>query len=110
VQGGLGTLTPLLETREGGRTDHSALWGSTDFNFDRDVPRTHAYLAAPERMRQTVKDQGIDLLLFKPSANDGSVQATRGRAGGSAGLLQARANGPLSQDDHRITTSDRLFG
>ncbi len=69
----LGTLSPVIETRAGGRTHKALLWGGTAFNFGKDIPRLDGYIAGTERMREVVRREKIDVFLSNHPAYDATV-------------------------------------
>lgn len=69
----LGTITPIFEVKEGGRTHKALLWGGTAFNFGKDVPRLQSYIDATERMARIAKEEGIDVMLSNHGGYDGTV-------------------------------------
>ena len=69
-----GTLSPVIETRTGGRTHKALLWGGTAFNFGKDIPRLDSYIAETERMREVVRREKIDVFLSNHPAYDATVQ------------------------------------
>ena len=82
----LGTLSPVIEVREGGRMHRALIWGGTGFNFGRDFDRLDAYIASTLRMQQVVRDERIDVLLSNHPNFDGSVAklAALQRGGGAS--------------------------
>ena len=68
----LGTLSPVFDVRENGRTHRVLLWGGTGFNFGKDVPRLGAYIGSTRRMAEVVKAQNIDVLVSNHSGIDSS--------------------------------------
>jgi metallo-beta-lactamase class B len=81
----LGTLTPVLELRDGARKHRAMIWGGTAFNFGRDLPRLEAYIAATQRMTKLAEEQQIDVLLSNHPGYDGTVAKlarTRGAGDG----------------------------
>lgn len=65
-----GTLSPVFEVRDGGRTHHAMLWGGTAFNFGNDVPRLGTYIEATRRMAAIARQQRIDVLVSNHSGYD----------------------------------------
>jgi metallo-beta-lactamase class B len=68
-----GTITPVFEVREGGRTHKVLLWGGTAFNFGKDVARLERYIESTERMAKIARAQGIDVMISNHSGYDGSL-------------------------------------
>lgn len=69
----MGTITPVFDLRDGGKTHRAMVWGGTAFNFGRDMPRLDAYIAATQRMARLAQDQQIDVLLSNHPGYDGTV-------------------------------------
>jgi metallo-beta-lactamase class B len=69
----LGTLTPVFEVKDRGRTHKALLWGGTAFNFGKNVPRLQSYIDATERMAKLAKDEGIDVMLSNHAGYDGTM-------------------------------------
>ena len=69
----MGTITPVFDVREGGRTHRALLWGGTAFNFGNDVPRLGNYIDATQRMASVVRAQKIDVLVSNHSGYDDSI-------------------------------------
>ena len=70
----LGTITPVFDVKEGGRTHKALLWGGTAFNFGKDVPRLQSYIDATERMARIAKAWDIDVMLSNHGGYDGTVE------------------------------------
>lgn len=68
----MGTVSPVFDVNEGGRTHRAMLWGGTGFNFGKDVPRLNSYVDATRRMGTVVSAQKIDVMLSNHSNFDGS--------------------------------------
>jgi metallo-beta-lactamase class B len=68
-----GTLSPVFDVKEGGRTHRVLLWGGTAFNFGKDIPRLDAYVASTERTAALAKQQGIDVLISNHSDYDAAI-------------------------------------
>ena len=66
----MGTVSPVFDVREGGRSHRALLWGGTAFNFGNNVPRLGTYIDATRRMATVVKAQNIDVLVSNHSAYD----------------------------------------
>ena len=78
----LGTLSPVFEVKQGGRTWKALLWGGTSFNFGRDLDRLDGYIASTERMRQLSATLPIDVLLSNhPGSDDTVAKMAAQRAG-----------------------------
>lgn len=69
----VGTLSPVFEVRDRGRSHKVLLWGGTAFNFGRDFARMDSYIAATERMAQLARSEGIDVLLSNHPSYDDTV-------------------------------------
>ena len=69
----LGTITPVFEVKQGGRTHKVLLWGGTAFNFGKNVPRLQSYIDATGRMAQIARAEGIDVMLSNHAGYDGTV-------------------------------------
>lgn len=81
----LGTLSPVIEVRSGGKTYKALVWGGTGFNFGRDYERLDAYIRSTERMRQVAREQNIEVLLSNHPNFDGTVDKLAALRRGSAG-------------------------
>lgn len=82
----MGTISPIVEVRDGGKTHRAMVWGGTSFNFGRDLPRLDAYIQSTERMQALVREHGIDVLLSNhPTFDDTTAKLAR--------LASARAVG-----------------
>lgn len=68
----LGTISPIVEVKAGGRSHRAMIWGGTSFNFGRDLPRLDAYIQSTVRMQQLVREQRVEVLL----SNHPSFDAT----------------------------------
>lgn len=94
----LGTLSPMFDVREGGRTHHALLWGGTSFNFGNDYSRLVSYTANTERMRELTAKMPIDVLLSNHAEWDGSIpKMNANRAAGPDGR-NAFVTGPEAVD------------
>lgn len=69
----LGTISPVFEVRQGGRTHRVLLWGGTAFNFGNNVPRLQGYIDATERLASIAQAQGIDVMLSNHAGYDSTV-------------------------------------
>lgn len=70
----MGTISPIVEVRAGGRTHRAVIWGGTSFNFGRDLPRLEAYIQSTVRMRQLVREHGVDVLLSNHPSYDATPE------------------------------------
>lgn len=70
----LGTLSPVIEARAGGRTHKALMWGGTSFNFGKDFGRLDSYIAQTERMRGVARREPIDVFLSNHPGWDGTVE------------------------------------
>lgn len=68
-----GTLSPVFDVREGGRTHKAILWGGTSFNFGNDQPRLASYAEATDRMRRLAMQLPIEVMLSNHSSFDNSI-------------------------------------
>lgn len=83
----MGTLSPVVEVKAGGKTHRAIIWGGTGFNFGRDFRRLDAYIESTERMRKVVREQQVDVLLSNHPSYDGTaakLAAMRTRGGDTA--------------------------
>lgn len=69
----MGTISPILEVKIGGETHRAMIWGGTGFNFGRDLDRMDAYIQSTERMKDLVRQLGVDVLLSNHPSYDGTV-------------------------------------
>jgi metallo-beta-lactamase class B len=81
----LGTITPVFNVRDGGKTHKAMIWGGTSFNFGRDMGRLDGYIAQTERMRELSSQWGIDVPLSNHPGYDGTVAKLKARASAAAG-------------------------
>ena len=80
----LGTITPVFNVRDGGKTHKAMIWGGTSFNFGRDMGRLDGYIAQTERMRELSSQWGIDVPLSNHPGFDGTVAKLKARASAAA--------------------------
>lgn len=73
----VGTISPVFEVRQGGRTHKVLLWGGTAFNFGKDFGRLDSYIAATERMAALAQRENIDVLLSNHPGYDGTTAKLR---------------------------------
>lgn len=66
----LGTISPIIEVKDGGRSHRAMIWGGTSFNFGRDLPRLEAYIQSTERMQQLAREHRVDVLLSNHPSYD----------------------------------------
>lgn len=81
----LGTLSPLIDVKTGGRSYKALLWGGTSFNFGKDFGRLDSYIEQTERMRRLTAELPIDVLLSNHAGFDGTIDhlaALRRQGGG----------------------------
>lgn len=81
----LGTITPVFNVRDGGKTHQAMIWGGTSFNFGRDMGRLDGYIAQTERLRELSLKWGIDVPLSNHPGYDGTVAKLKARATAAAG-------------------------
>lgn len=81
----LGTITPVFNVRDGGKTHKAMIWGGTSFNFGRDMGRLDGYIAQTERMRELSSQWGIDVPLSNHPGYDGTVAKLKARAAAAPG-------------------------
>ena len=81
----LGTITPVFNVRDGGKTHKAMIWGGTSFNFGRDMGRLDGYIAQTERMRELSSQWGIDVPLSNHPGFDGTVAKLKARASAAPG-------------------------
>lgn len=70
----MGTISPIIEVREGGRTHRAMIWGGTSFNFGRDLQRLDAYIQSTERMQQLVREHQVSVLLSNHPSYDATLE------------------------------------
>jgi len=77
----MGTVSPVFDVKEGGRTHRAMIWGGTAFNFGNDVPRLGKYIDATRRMTAVADEQRIDVFLSNhPGYDDTKVKLPALRA------------------------------
>ena len=82
----LGTLSPMFDVKQGGKTYHALLWGGTSFNFGNDYSRLASYVANTERMQEMAARLPVDVLLSNHAGWDDSIaKMNANRAAGPAG-------------------------
>lgn len=69
----MGTISPIIEVKTGGRSHRAMIWGGTSFNFGRDLARLDAYIRSTERMQQLVREHRVEVLLSNHPSFDGTV-------------------------------------
>lgn len=69
----VGTLSPVFEVKDRGRTHKVLLWGGTAFNFGKDLGRLDTYIEATDRMAALAERENIDVLLSNHPGYDGTV-------------------------------------
>jgi metallo-beta-lactamase class B len=69
----LGTISPIIEVKSGGRSWRAVVWGGTSFNFGRDLARLDAYIRSTERMQQLVRQHRVEVLLSNHPSFDSTV-------------------------------------
>lgn len=72
----MGTISLLIELKEGGATHRGMLWGGTAFNFGRQpdrIARLQAYIDGTARAREVAARQGIDVFLSNHTGWDGAA-------------------------------------
>jgi metallo-beta-lactamase class B len=71
-----GTISLLLDVRDGSRTHRAMLWGGTAFNFGRmprRMERIQAYIDSTTRAQQVARQQGVDVFLSNHTLWDEAV-------------------------------------
>lgn len=68
----MGTISPIIEVKDGPRTHRAMIWGGTSFNFGRDLVRLDAYIQSTVRMQQLVREHKVDVLLSNHPSYDGT--------------------------------------
>lgn len=69
----LGTISPIIDVKVGGRSHRAVIWGGTSFNFGLDFPRLDAYIRSTERMQELVRQHRVDVLLSNHPSFDSTV-------------------------------------
>ncbi|WP_245214457.1 MBL fold metallo-hydrolase [Roseomonas indoligenes] len=73
----MGTISLLMDLKDGGATHRGLLWGGTAFNFGRQpdrIRRLQAYIDGTARTREIAARQGVDVLLSNHTGWDGAAQ------------------------------------
>ncbi len=83
----MGTLSTIIEVKDGNQTHRATLWGGTGFNFEPNTWQFLAYAMSAERMRAEVLDRGIDVFLsnhVRRDQSDKRMEKLRERQPGGA--------------------------
>lgn len=69
-----GTLSPIMELRDGQARHAAMLWGGTGFNFGPDIEMFETYAASARKMRALAKKAEVDVFLSGHPRRDGSPE------------------------------------
>lgn len=73
----MGTITLLMDLKDGTRTHRAMLWGGTSFNFGRQpnrIERLQAYIDATARAKEIARRQNIDVFISNHNGFDEAVE------------------------------------
>lgn len=80
-----GTISPIINVRDGARRHRVLLWGGTGFNFGPSVERLESYAISADRLRVLARKRNIDVLVTNHPRSDAS--------GARMELLRQRGSG-----------------
>jgi metallo-beta-lactamase class B len=85
-----GTISLIVELKQGSSTHRAMLWGGTAFNFGRQpdrIPRLQSYIDGTARAREVAGQRGIDVFLSNHSGYDQAIMKLERMRGGGENLF-----------------------